>query len=138
MMLLKNELCSVQYRILLSGAWNTLCCIPVMAASADTDDADSDTSEQQRQPLFDTDATPSSLYTENQQQVTDCLSRILLHITAFGFCLTGLYLIDHSMLGRIPSVSKEEPIGIAGVWCFEAVCPFFHPTFNVRVSRSPF
>jgi len=56
-------LCVVQYRILLSGAWNTLCCIP-----ASVDDADGDVSNEQQQ-LLDTDAFRSSLYTENRQQV---------------------------------------------------------------------
>jgi len=53
---------------LLSGAWNTLCCIP-----ATVDDTHSDTSDQQQQqPLLDTAAVQSSLYTENQQQVPAC------------------------------------------------------------------
>jgi len=111
MMMSKNELCFVQYRIMLSGAWN-LCCIPATAASADSDDADGDNSDQQRQPPFDTDATPSSLYPENQQQVTDCLSCIVLNTTMLSFCLAGLYLIAHSMLGRIPRFPKKNLWGL--------------------------
>jgi len=48
----------------MSGAWNTLCCIP-----ATVDEVDNDGSEEQRQPLFDANAPPSRLYTENHQQV---------------------------------------------------------------------
>ena len=60
---MRNGWCVVQYRILLSGAWNTLCCIP-----ASVDAADGDVSEEQQ--LLDTDGFHSSLYTENRQQVT--------------------------------------------------------------------
>jgi len=60
-------LCVVQYRILLSGAWNTLCCVP-----AGIDDADGAVSDEQQQ-LLDNDAFRSLLYTENRQQVSLCL-----------------------------------------------------------------
>jgi len=50
------------------------------------DDSDSDSSEELRQPLLDTDAVSSSLYTENRQQVLFDFDVIIL-FHCFRVCL---------------------------------------------------